>query len=119
MTTSEEQYEEVVDELVFTEQVTPGKAFGMPCLYANGYLFAGLEAGELVMKLPEPERTRALKLPGASLFDPSGRDMPMREWVQVPVQHAALWNELAHAALAYIRSFPPKPPRTKRGKAEG
>ncbi|MBA3531603.1 MAG: hypothetical protein H0T73_06790 [Ardenticatenales bacterium] len=101
---------------IFTEQVTPGKAFGIPCLYANGYLFAGLAGEALLVKLPEPERTRALAFPGAHLFDPSGRNMPLREWVQIPLQHAALWNALARAALAYIRALPPKIPRAKRGK---
>ncbi|MGH2543338.1 MAG: TfoX/Sxy family protein [Ardenticatenaceae bacterium] len=116
MSESEERYDELADELVFTEQVTPGKAFGMPCLSANGYMFAGLSRGELVVKLPGDALQKALALAGAHNFDPSGQNMPMREWVQVPAQHAGVWNELARAALAYARSLPPK---AKRGNRRG
>ncbi len=77
------------------------------------------QSEELVVKLPEPERARALSLVGSHLFDPSGRNMPMREWVQIPIQHAALWNEVARTALAHIRTLPAKAPRAKRGKKTG
>lgn len=51
-----------------------------------------------------PKHGEALSLPGAQLFDPSGRSRPMKEWVQVPAAHVARWQTLAQAALRYVAS---------------
>jgi hypothetical protein len=95
-------YEVVVAELMATTPATSGAMFGMPCLKVNGKAFAGFTAGTMVFKLGAPEHAAALALPGAQLFDPSGRGRPMKEWVQVPGAHVARWGPLAHAAYRYI-----------------
>jgi len=82
-------YDEVTAELMATSPTTSGKMFGMPCLKNNGKAFAGYYQTAMVFKLTAPEHTEALALPGAQLFDPSGRGRPMKEWVEVPVEHAA------------------------------
>ena len=96
------QYETVASEVVATEPATQGKMFGMPCLKIGGKAFAGLSHNVMVFKLPVPEHTRALALSGAQFFDPSGRGRPMKEWVEVPIEHASLWLELARAAARYV-----------------
>ncbi len=97
-------YDAIAAELVETAQATSASMFGMPSLKANGKAFAGYFHGAMVFKLGAPEHGEALSLPGAQLFDPSGRSRPMKEWVQVPAAHVALWQTLAQAALRYVAS---------------
>jgi hypothetical protein len=75
--------------------------FGMSCLKAGGKAFAGLHGDAAVFKLPADALQRALALPGAQPFDPSG-GRPMREWAQVPLASSTEWPDLAQAAHAYI-----------------
>ena len=96
------QYDEVADEIAATSPATLGKMFGMPCLKINGKAFAGFYEGAMVFKLTAPQHMEALALSGAQLFDPSGRGRPMKEWVEVPGEHASRWLELARAALRYV-----------------
>jgi len=97
-------YDAIVAELIETTQATSARMFGMPGLKANGTAFAGYVHGAMVFKLGAPEHGEALSLPGAQLFDPSGRNRPMKEWVQVPAAHVARWQMLAQAALRYVAS---------------
>ena len=99
-------YDEVTTELMATSPTTSGKIFGMPCLKTNGKAFAGYYQSAMVFKLAVPEHTEALALAGAQLFDPSGRGRPMKEWVEVPVEHAARWLDFARAALRYRDEAP-------------
>ena len=64
--------------------------------------------GEMVFKLKGETHAQALIIPGASLFDPSGRGRPMKEWVKVPAAASDLWTDFADAALAYVSSLPKK-----------
>ncbi|HJT57877.1 MAG TPA: hypothetical protein VJ761_15350 [Ktedonobacteraceae bacterium] len=95
-------YDEVATELVATAPVKSGKMFGMPCLKQNesGKAFAGFYQGAMVFKLTGPQHGEALQLSGAHLFDPMG-GRPMKEWVEVPAEHASRWVELAREALRY------------------
>jgi hypothetical protein len=65
------------------------------CLFGDG-LALKLVAGS-------PEHARALALPGAELFDPSGRERPFKDWVVVPVAAEDDWTPLAQAALERAR----------------
>lgn len=95
------EYDAVAAELCATAPVIAGQMFGMPSLKCEGKAFAGYYQGTMVFKLGLPEHDAALALADAHLFDPSGRDRPMKEWVVVPAAHAARWPELARAALRY------------------
>jgi hypothetical protein len=95
-------YESVVADLRDRGAQT-GKMFGMPCLKTDaGKAFGGYFHGDMVFKLKEPDRARALSLPGAHLFDPSEQGRPMKEWVQVPSGSPGDWLELGRAALHSI-----------------
>ena len=108
-------YLEIVDELVITEHAETGRWFSLPCLRANGYIFAALwQDRYLVVKLQGDDHRKALALSGARLFDPSEENRPMREWVQVPESYAEQWPELARSALEYVRSLPPKVKKNKK-----
>lgn len=97
------QYEAIAAELAATSPTKLSKMFRMPCLKTiNGKAFAGFHHGAMVFKLRIPQHSEALALSGAHLFDPSGGGRPMKEWVEVPAEHAAHWLELAHAAFHYV-----------------
>ena len=96
-------YEAVVADMT-PSPATASKMFGMPCLKsAEGKAFAGLYQDAMVFKLRGPDHARALGLPGAHLFDPSGM-RPMKDWVVVPADSAGVWPELAEAALRSVET---------------
>jgi|SRR5579859_121393 len=94
-------YDAVAVELTATSPAISGKMFGMPCLKSNGKAFAGYFKDSMIFKLTAPEHGEALALANARLFDPMG-GRPMKEWIEVPVEHAARWPTLARAALRYV-----------------
>jgi len=96
-------YDALVEELVETSSAKSGQMFGMPCLKYQGKFFAGYaeKAETMVFKLTGEAHSQALALEGARLFDPSGMGRPMKEWVEVPHEHASRWGELAREALDY------------------
>jgi hypothetical protein len=96
-----ERYDEVAADLAAREpDVELGQMMGMPTIKYGGKLIAGYWEGGMAFKLPdESERERALALDGAELFDPSRQGRAMRQWVAVPLVHAAKWEELVNIAL--------------------
>ncbi|HKY23735.1 MAG TPA: hypothetical protein VJM07_01190 [Gaiella sp.] len=68
----------------------------------------GLSRTGMVFKLTDPEtHARALAVPGAHLFDPSGRGEVFRQWVVVPPECSDEWEPLAAEAVAQDHSIPP------------
>ena len=99
------EYDEVAAEITATSPAINSKMFGMPCLKNSiGKAFAGYYQGAMTFKLGAPWHDEALALPGARLFDPSGMERPMKEWVEVPSEHASRWLELAREAFRYVDS---------------
>ena len=97
------RYTALAEELATSSGVTPSKMFGIPTLKANGKAFAGLYEGSMVFKLDGDAHRRALALPGAHIFDPSGMGRPMKAWVVVPNEHGEAWAGFAREALASLR----------------
>jgi hypothetical protein len=97
---AKERYDEIAERLAAEHGAMPSHAFGMPALKAGGAMFAGLAGEEMTFKLGAgtPEHAEAMALPGAHPFDPSGRDRPFKDWVQVPATHADRWQDLAEQA---------------------
>lgn len=92
-------YAEVTAELQAKHpEVETGKLFGMPCFKARGKALGGEYKGDMVFKLvDEAAQAKAMKLPGAHLFEP----MPghaMKQWVVVLAGQSSHWLELAEAA---------------------
>jgi hypothetical protein len=105
MPQSSEQTQRLYDEVaagLADAGVTKGKMFGMPCLKTGKKVIGGLWGEAMNFKLPPEARQTALALDGAEPFDP-GMGRPMKEWVVVPVAHAARWPDLAEAALGYVK----------------
>jgi hypothetical protein len=97
-----EDYDDVASTLTATSSARGSKMFGMPCLKIGGKVFAGRSKEGMVFKLHGEAHAQALALSGARLFDPMGHGRPMREWVEVPLEHASRWLEVGREALAYV-----------------
>jgi hypothetical protein len=96
----EERFDDITNDLARThEAVAAGKLFGTRCIKVHGKAFATFHGVDMVFKLRGAAHAEALALPGATLFDPSGKGRPMREWVVVPADHADRWEEFAESAL--------------------
>ncbi len=78
--------------------------FGKPCFKVNGKAFMSFYGNEIVFKLQGEYHSDALSLDGSKLFDPSGKNRPMKEWVQVPYVYHDKWPDFARAALEYVES---------------
>lgn len=57
----------------------------------------------MVFKLSGESHLKALSLKGSQLFDPSGKNRPMKEWVQVPFEYSEQWSTFAKAAMEYVK----------------
>ena len=99
--TNASAYEDIVDAIcAWHEEARASKVFSMPCVKRSGKVVFGLSRTGMVFKLTDPEvHRRALALPGAHLFDPSGRGEAFRQWVVVPPAQAGEWEALAYEAL--------------------
>ena len=76
-----------------------GRQFGAAALKVGGSVFAILQAGRLVVKLPA-ERVAELVSDGTGgPFGHEGRS-PMRQWLVV--QDESRWDDLADEALAFV-----------------
>ncbi|MDF9753009.1 hypothetical protein [Arthrobacter sp. ES3-54] len=86
--------------------VALGQTFGSRALMVNSKAMACLNGEAMAFKLgrDSPHHSRALELPGAQLFDPSGMGRPFKDWVEVPTTSADAWPSLAEAALAFTSS---------------
>ena len=96
------------------------KMFGYPCAFANGNMFAGLFQDRLMLRLPDDERARFLKLKDARQFEPMpGR--PMREYVEVPEAvlnsktRLKAWLSKSHDYAAALPTKLKKPGGAKKG----
>lgn len=83
---------------------TESQMFGKPCFKINGKAFICFFQEEMVFKLQGEVHKEALALEGAQLFDPSGKNRPMKAWVQVPFEHSGEWSALAKEALEYANA---------------
>jgi hypothetical protein len=95
------RFDEIAADLEARDpDVQLGQMMGHPCVKAGGKIIASYQTkGSMVFKLPDQaEREKALALEGAEPFNPMGSGRVMKEWVDVPVAHAAKWAELAETA---------------------
>ena len=104
------RYEDIVDAIcAWHDEARAGKVFGMPCVKRAGKVVFGFSRTGMVFKLTDPEvHRRALAVPGAHLFDPSGRGEVFRQWVVVPSTEDSEWEALAYEALGQDHSLPPE-----------
>ena len=103
---SQERFEDLVDQLIGTEGVTPprgGSGFGRSALRFQGKIFAMHVRGALVLKLPA-ERVEALVRAGEGVHFDANKGTPMREWLSLDPGSGLPWLPLATEALDFVRS---------------
>jgi hypothetical protein len=101
----EDRYEDLVDELVGTDGVTPprgGSGFGRSALRFQNKIFAMFVRGRLVVKLPA-ERIEELIAAGEGVHFDANKGTPMREWLSLDPDSARPWLALATEALDFAR----------------
>ena len=105
------RYDDIVDAITaWHPDCRASKVFGMPCVKRSGRVVFGLSRTGMVFKLTDPDaHARALGIPGAHIFDPSGRGGHFKQWVVVPPERADEWEPLAAEAVGQDHS--PAPPR--------
>ncbi len=98
--------------------VEPRPMFGYPAAFARGYYFSGLFEESVVIRMPEPQKSRLPALAGAHGFSPMG-NKPMTDWYLVPETIAASTASLGkflRDALALVKELPVKSAPAKRSK---
>lgn len=81
---------------------TAGQLFGKPCFKINSKAFVCFFQKSMVFKLTGDAHSEAISLDGAILFDPSGKNRPMKEWVQLPYTYHSQWKHFATQAVQYV-----------------
>jgi len=100
--TKEEQFFIEIGEQISNAII--GNLFGKPCFKLNKKAFICFFKNEMVFKLLDKTHSEALSLDGAQLFDPSGKNRPMKQWVQVPFDYKDMWLEFAKASADAIKA---------------
>jgi hypothetical protein len=99
--TPEDAFEALALALLGEPEISEGTGFGKhPGLRVRGKIFAMLNRGRLVVKLPSARCAELVSTREAEFFQAGGRTM--REWVAIPP--GADWAELARGALDYVRA---------------
>ena len=105
VTEEEARFTALVEHFAARPGVTPPepgrRAFGASALKVGGSIFAMLQDGRLVVKLPA-QRVAKLIADGDGEPFGAGKGRPMREWVAVPYADEARWRALAEEALAFV-----------------
>ena len=99
---AEKQYEKLTKQLAENKDVVSSQMFGKQCLKVKGKAFLALHKESLVFKLTGDAHKKALSQKGAVLWDPSGKDRPMKEWVAIPAANLSNAKALANHALGYV-----------------
>lgn len=79
-----------------------GQLFGKPCFKINTKAFTCFFQNEMVFKLTGKAHDEAMALVGTKLFDPSGKNRPMKEWVQVPYDYKDKWPVFVENSAIYV-----------------
>jgi len=96
------EYEKLITTFASKEGVTSGQMFGKACLKVNGKAFTSLHNDKVVFKLTGDAHKQAMSFKNATLWDPSGKGRPMKEWVALPAVEAKHFKALATEALSYV-----------------
>ena len=99
MSEAESLYINICTEIVDAEQ---SQFFGKPCFKISKKAFVSFFQDQMVFKLDGDIHAKALALDGAHLFDPSGKNRAMKQWVQLPFEHKDKWAEFAKQACQYV-----------------
>ncbi|WP_033295781.1 TfoX/Sxy family protein [Amycolatopsis jejuensis] len=101
---TEEQFEDLVDELQHCPGVTPprpGQGFGSHALKVHGRMFAVYVRGRLVVKLPKP-RVDELVAQGHGVRFDANKGTPMKEWFSMDPEAELEWTTVVREAMKFV-----------------
>jgi hypothetical protein len=101
----EDRFDDLVDELIGTDGVTPprgGSGFGRSAIRYEGKIFAMLVRGQLVLKLPAPRVDELIDAGDGVRFD-ANKGTPMKEWFSLDPRSGRGWLPLTLEALEFAR----------------
>jgi len=96
------------EELLFTtigmqiESGAKGNLFSKPCFKIDKKTYKCFFQNEMVFKLIGEMHSEALSLDGSQLFNPSGKNKPMRQWAKVPFDYKDLWVKFAIRYVLFV-----------------
>ena len=102
MTEEEKLFHAVASTIPDAEK---GQLFGKPCYKVGKKAFCCFFNNAMVFRLSGEPHSEALSYDGAVLFDPSRKQRPMKEWVQIPYYYKDQWARLAKEAAVYVHSL--------------
>ena len=104
MPNSQAEYEKLVGHYANDASVVAGNLFGKPCLKVSSKAFVARQNDVIAFKLSGAQHQKAMGMPGAALWDPSGKGRPMKEWVALPATASRGFKAFAAAAYEYVAS---------------
>ena len=102
MTEEEQKY---IETGRYINGAIESQMFGKPCFKIKGKAFIRFFNNSMVFKLTGIVHTRAMSMPGAQLFDPSGKNRPMKEWIEMSFAHSAKWLGLVIESQNYVNQI--------------
>jgi hypothetical protein len=105
--TPQERYEDLIDELLGEDGVTPppgGSGFGRGALRYRRKIFVMFVRGELVLKLPRAQVDELVAAGHGVRFD-ANKGTPMKEWFSLGPESTLAWPPLARDALRFARDL--------------
>ncbi|MDW3648900.1 MAG: hypothetical protein R8P61_17660 [Bacteroidia bacterium] len=103
MSNEQTHFEEIV--LGF-QDAELGSMFGKACGKLHKKAFVAFFQNEMVFKLGREEIEPYLhKYEGSQNWDPSGKNRPMKDWLQVPAEYNEDWPRLAQKAKEYLEQI--------------
>jgi len=85
------------------DDVKKSKVFGTVCYKTGRRPFILFEKGEIVCKLYDDVKKRAMSIAGAHYFNPMNQGKGMTNWVQIPYSAKEQWEEFAIYALEFVK----------------
>lgn len=93
-------YEAVLDDVAMAGDVERAVWFGTPAAKVEGKIFMCVWRGALVARLGAEEVDQRVLGGDGVRFDPSGKGMAMKDWLESNAEHDE-WTELALCAIAF------------------
>lgn len=99
MTQNQKYFESLILEV---DNATLGNLFGKPCGKINKKAFVSFFEDEMVFKIGrEAVNLLLAKYEQSKKWDPSGKNRPMKDWIQVPSEYKADWKALRDEAIDF------------------
>ncbi|MEC4674310.1 MAG: TfoX/Sxy family protein [Nitrospirota bacterium] len=84
------------------------KMFGGLCFLLKGHMLCGVEKERFMFRVGKEREAKALKRPGASIMDFTGRRMGGLIWVDSKKCSKSALKEWGALAIEFVGSLPPK-----------